>query len=269
MLACWNEPSGRLSGIFIQPSRARISWLPAYARRQPGHVTAGSIAMSNATSVVISVREHPLLRIAPFITRFPAPLEQLETPQEILDLLRLDADTPLQREETVRRAVRDLLRHGGHRPSGIGKPASEYLVRAVEEGSLRPINLAVDICNVVSLHSGFPVGVVDRELARPPYRIEIAPKGSSYIFNPSGQEMSLGGLICLYDDEGPCINPVRDAQRTKTRPETTETLTVIWAPVSLEERLLETERWYREMLEACGAETETVEVEIVPPAEEG
>ncbi len=225
--------------------------------------------MSNATSVVISVREHPLLRIAPFITRFPAPLEELETPPEVLELLRLDADTPLQREEPVRRAVRDLLRHGGHRPSGIGKPASEYLVRAVEEESLRPINLAVDICNVVSLHSGFPVGVVDRELATPPYRIEIAPKGSTYVFNPSGQEMSLGKLICLYDEQGPCINPVRDAQRTKTRPETVETLTVIWAPVAFEERLREAERWYREMLADCRAETETVDVEIVPLADEG
>lgn len=236
---------------------------------RPSHVTAGPIVMSNATSVVISVRGHPLLRIAPFITRFPAPLEELETPPEILDLLRLDAETPVQREEPVRLAVRDLLRHGGHRPSGIGKPASEYLVRAVEEGSLRPINLAVDICNVVSLHSGFPVGVVDRELALPPYRIEIAPKGSTYVFNPSGQEMSLGGLICLYDAEGPCINPVRDAQRTKTRPETVETLTVIWAPVAFEDRLREIERWYREMLREAGAETETVEVEIVPLTDEG
>ena len=81
--------------------------------------------------------------------------------------------------------------------------------------------------------------------------------------------MSLGGLICLYDAEGPCINPVRDAQRTKTRPETVETLTVIWAPVAFEDRLHETEEWYREMLADAGAETETVDVEIVPLTDEG
>lgn len=220
--------------------------------------------MTRSDSPVIRVREHPLLRIAPFITRFPAPLGGLSTPAEILDLLRLEAEVPLRRDEEVRKAIRDLLRYGGHRPSGIGKPASEYLVRAVEEGSLRSINLAVDICNVVSLHSGFPIGVVDRALASPPYRIRIAPKGSSYVFNPSGQEMSLGGLICLYDAEGPCINPVRDAQRTKTRPETMETLSVVWGTHALAGRLAEAERWYRSLLEGVGAETEAVPVEIVP-----
>lgn len=219
--------------------------------------------MSGTDMVVIEVEEHPLLIIAPFLTRFPQPLERLTTPPEVLDLLRLDADVPIERDDDVRRAVRDLLRFGGHRPSGIGKPAPEYLVRAVEQGTLQSINLAVDICNVVSLHSGFPVGVGDTALARPPYSIRIAPKGSSYVFNPSGQEMSLGGLICLYDAEGPCINPVRDSQRTKTRPETVETLTVIWAPASHAERLAETEGWYRAMLEQTGAHTLDVAVERV------
>lgn len=224
--------------------------------------------MNDSGPIVIRVREHPLLRIAPFITRFPAPLAELRTPPEILDMLRTDADTPLQRNEAVRKAVRDLLRYGGHRPSGIGKPASEYLVRAADEGTLGPINPAVDICNVVSLHSGFPIGVGDRALALPPYEIRVAPQGSSYVFNPSGQEMSLRGLICLYDAEGPCINPVRDAQRTKTRPETVETLSVVWASVAFEERLSEAESWYRALLEELGARTESVRVEVVSaPAE--
>ena len=219
--------------------------------------------MSGMDAATIQVEEHPLLVIAPFLTRFPHPLERMTTPPEVLDLLRLDADVPIERNDDVRRAVRDLLRFGGHRPSGIGKPAPEYLARAVDQGTLDPINLAVDICNVVSLHSGFPVGVGDTARARPPYSIRIAPKGSSYVFNPSGQEMSLGGLICLYDADGPCINPVRDSQRTKTRPETVETLTVVWAPVPHTERLAQAERWYRGMLEEAGARTVDVAVERV------
>lgn len=213
--------------------------------------------------ITIEVVEHPLLVIAPFLTRFPAPLGALTTPPEILDLLRLDADTPLSPDDSVRAAVRDLLRYGGHRPSGIGKPASEYLIRASEQGTLSSINLAVDICNVVSLHSGFPIGVADTALARPPYRIAIAPRGATYVFNPSGQEMALGGLLCLYDREGASINPVRDSQRTKTRPETVETLSVVWAPASLAERLAAAERWYRQMLDDAGAETVTVAVDAV------
>ena len=211
----------------------------------------------------IAVREHPLLRVAPFITRFPAPLGELATPPEVLDLLRIDAATPLSPEEPVRTAIRDLLRWGGHRPSGIGKPASEYLIRAAEQQTLGSINLAVDICNVVSLHSGFPIGVGDTALARPPYHIAVAPRGSSYVFNPSGQEMALGGLLCLYDASGPCINPVRDSQRTKTRAETVETLSVVWGTVHLQDRLAEATRWYRDLLESAGAETEPVAVDVV------
>jgi hypothetical protein len=214
--------------------------------------------MPRQTPIDICIDEHPLLRVAPFITRFPAPLADLETPPGILNLLRADAEAPLRREEALRLAVRELLRYGGHRPSGRGKPASEYLVRAAEEGTLGSINLAVDLCNVVSLHSGFPIGVVDRALSRPPYRIAIGKPGTSYVFNPAGQEIALGGLVCLFDAHGACINPVRDSQRTKTRPETVETLTVIWAPGGWEDRLREAERWYRDLLEAEGAHTESV-----------
>jgi DNA/RNA-binding domain of Phe-tRNA-synthetase-like protein len=97
----------------------------------------------------------------------------------------------------VRVAVRDLLRHGGYSPTGRGKPASEYLVRAASEGALRSINLAVDACNAVSLHSGFPISVVDLARAREPFRIGIAPPGASYVFNASGQTIDLAGLLCL------------------------------------------------------------------------
>ena len=48
----------------------------------------------------------------------------------------------------------------------------------------------------------------------------VAPAGASYIFNASGQSMDLSGLLCLFDADGPCANPVKDAQRTKTGPET-------------------------------------------------
>ena len=76
---------------------------------------------------------HPSLHAAAFITTFPAPLGEQATPPAVLDLLRIDAPAPLQREESLRSAVRDMLRHGGYKPTGRGKPASEYLVRAANE----------------------------------------------------------------------------------------------------------------------------------------
>jgi DNA/RNA-binding domain of Phe-tRNA-synthetase-like protein len=172
--------------------------------------------------------------------------------------LKLDANPPHTRDESVRRAVRDLLRHGGYKPRGRGKPASEYLVRAAGEGALGAINAAVDVCNAVSLHSGFPISVVDLDLARAPFRVAIAPSGSSYVFNASGQEIDLGGLLCLFDADGPCANAVRDAQRTKTRAETRSTLSVIWGCAGFDDRLAAAEQWYRSLLEQTGARTESI-----------
>ena len=206
----------------------------------------------------LSVEPHPLLRVAAFTTSFPSPLGGLSTPAAVLDALRLDGPAPLERDEATRGAVRDLLRAGGYKPTGRGKPASEYLVRAASEGALGTINVAVDVCNAVSLHSGLPISVVDLARARAPFRIAIAPEGASYVFNASGQEIDLGGLLCLFDDDGPCANAVRDAQRTKTRGETRETLSVIWGFAGGEERLAGAERWYRELLDGVGATTERV-----------
>ncbi|HEX6941106.1 MAG TPA: hypothetical protein VF158_16935, partial [Longimicrobiales bacterium] len=135
----------------------------------------------------LEIERHPLLRVAAFETRFPAPLGELPVPERIGGWLRLDAPAPFQRDEAVRTAVRDMLRWGGYKPTGRGKPASEYLVRAAGEGALGSINLAVDVCNAVSLHSGLPISVVDLELARPPFRIAVAPAGASYVFNRAGQ----------------------------------------------------------------------------------
>lgn len=213
--------------------------------------------------VVLTIAAHPLLRVAAFTTRFPAPLGDVPTPDEVRRLLHdaAGADAPLRRDEATRAAVRDLLRHGGYKPTGRGKPASEYLVRAAADGGLGSINAAVDACNAVSLHSGLPVSVVDLALARPPFRIATAPPGTSYVFNASGQEIDLGGLLCLWDADSPCANAVRDAQRTKTRPETADTLSIVWAPAGHETRLCEAADWYRTLLERSGARTVDAVVE--------
>lgn len=201
---------------------------------------------------------NPLLAAAVFETELPAAPESLPTPAELLALLRLDATAPLQRDEAVRTAVRDMLRHDGYKPTGRGKPASEYLARAAEEGGLRSINLPVDACNAVSLHSGFPISVIDLELATAPLRLAVAGAGESYVFNASEQVIELAGLPCIYDALGACGNAVKDSQRTKTRPETRRTLSVIWGTALHVERVGTALAWYRGMLEACGASTRVV-----------
>jgi DNA/RNA-binding domain of Phe-tRNA-synthetase-like protein len=204
---------------------------------------------------MLTIDPHPLLDLSAFATEFTRPLGELPSPQELLALLDLKAKAPLHSDDSVRENVRQLLRQGGFKPTGRSKPASEYLVKAVEERRLGSINLAVDICNIVSLHSGLPISVVDLDRASAPFRIGVAAAGASYIFNPSGQEMDLGGLLCLFDAAGPCANAVKDAQRTKTGPQTRRTLSVVWGANSLPGRAGETEKWYRALLEGQGART--------------
>jgi DNA/RNA-binding domain of Phe-tRNA-synthetase-like protein len=207
---------------------------------------------------MLSVDPHSLLDLEAFVTVFPRPLQALPSPPELLALLSLEAQAPLASDDGVREAVRQLLRQGGFKPTGRSKPASEYLLRAVGEGKLTSINLAVDACNVVSQHSGLPISVVDLERAGEPFRVGLAPPGTRYVFNAAGQEIDLGGLLCLFDAEGPCANAVKDAQRTKTGPETRRTLSLVWGTVALPGRAAQTARWYRSLLEQHGASTEAM-----------
>jgi DNA/RNA-binding domain of Phe-tRNA-synthetase-like protein len=182
----------------------------------------------------------------------------MPSPPALTALLQLEAPAPLRSEDAVREAVRQLLRHGGFRPAGRSKPASEYLLKAVADGQLGSINVAVDACNVVSLHSGLPISVVDLDRAREPFRVGVAPAGASYVFNASGQTIDLAGLLCLFDADGPCANAVKDAQRTKTGAETRRTLSLIWGTVKLPGRAGQTAAWYRALLEQQGAATEAM-----------
>jgi DNA/RNA-binding domain of Phe-tRNA-synthetase-like protein len=206
----------------------------------------------------ITLDPHPSLDARAFVSEFPAPLAELPSPEWLTALLALDAAAPLQPEERVRAVIRDLLRHGGYKPTGRGKPASEYLVRSAGEGGLRSINLAVDACNAVSLHSGLPISVVDTAKLRPPLRIGTAAAGERYVFNASGQEIDVAGLLCLFDQDGPCANAVKDAQRTKTSEDTRATLTVIWSARELSARADAALAFYRGLLERAGARIESV-----------
>lgn len=196
------------------------------------------------------------LSLGTFTATFAVPLGEVPTPPDVLNLLRLDAPAPVTRDDGVRAAVRDALRRHGYKPTGRGKPASEYLVGAAEAGRLSSINAAVDACNAVSLHSGLPISVVDLDRTRGDLSVGLPPVGASYVFNASGQEIRLDGLPCLIDADGPCANAVRDSQRTKTHDGTRRAQVVVWAPESLAGRQAEATAWYQRLLASSGAAVE-------------
>ena len=211
----------------------------------------------------LTTEPHPIASVAAFITHYPAPIGELEVPAWLRAFFSDDVQTPVQRSEDTRKAVRDLLRHGGFKPTGRNKPASEYLIKALEKGWFGPdkgINLAVDACNVVSLHSGLPISVLDADRATSPWRVAVCPPDTRYVFNPSGQTIDIGGLLTLHDAEGPCGGPVKDSQRTKTHDGTTRTLSIIWGTDALPGHTDAALTWYRDLLHRAGAETTRLEV---------
>lgn len=130
-------------------------------------------------------------------------------------------------------AVRNMLRHGSYKPTGRGKPASEYLLNAAAEGEFPLIHNLVDVNNLVSLESLLPISLVDLErAATTAFAVRWGRAGESYVFNPSGQVLDLEDLLLvakLPEDE-PCASPIKDSQATKTHGESRDVLAVLYAP---------------------------------------
>jgi DNA/RNA-binding domain of Phe-tRNA-synthetase-like protein len=209
----------------------------------------------------IVVEPHTLLDAGSFVIRSTAPLAELTTPEVIASLAAPGATAPAAVPAEVKTAVRDLLREGGYKPSGRSKPASEYLAAAHAKQAFPRINALVDACNVVSLHSCLPISLLDLDrLDRSTaLTIRIAPPGTEYVFNPSGQTIDAAGLLSLYDAQGPSGTPVKDAQRTKTHDNTVVALAIVWGTRALTGWTARTIRWYRELVHAiAGASVEDV-----------
>ena len=200
---------------------------------------------------MLTIDPHPLLDLHAFITRWPAPLAALP------DRDWLAAPHPFpEADEAHKKHVRDLLRHGGFKPAGRGKPCWEYLRSVAAKDRFPRINAAVDLTNAAALRGALPVSTVDLDRLTLPLRVGIAEAGTSYVFNRSGQTIDLSGLLCLFDAEGPCANAVKDAQRSKTDDATTATLTVIWGTLAVPGRAEALMAWMVDGAADLGAVTE-------------
>ena len=205
----------------------------------------------------VPIEDAPGLDLQTLVARLPRPLGEVVSPDWLTALQRADAAAPMAPPEGLRDAVRDLLRGHGYRPTGRGKPSSEYLAAAASDGRLGSINAVVDAGNAASLHSGLPISVVDLARAAPPFAVRRPPAGTTFVFNRGGQEIDVGGLLCLCDAEGPCANAVKDAQRTKTDAATRDVLALVWAPhVGDGGHARRTADWLAELFERIGAAVE-------------
>ena len=142
-------------------------------------------------------------------------------------LVRIDASAF---PETVRKAIRDVLRVGGYKPTGRGKPASEYLVGAAREQGLPRVNNLVDINNLVSLMTALPISIFDADQLGDNIVIRFGRSAESYQFNSSGQIMDLTGIpvVCRAATDESVGNAVKDSMLAKVGPTTRNVTAVLY-----------------------------------------
>ncbi len=133
---------------------------------------------------------------------------------------------------SVKDTVRNLLKTGGFKPSGRNKPASEYLAQAAREERFPIINNLVDINNYISLSTGLPISLLDADAIGDTLLLRYGRSGERYVFNTSGQDIDLEGLMCACcgDSDTPLGNPVKDSVAGKIKDSTTSVVGVIYAP---------------------------------------
>lgn len=161
-------------------------------------------------------------------------------------------------EDSLRIAARDMLRYHSYKPTGRAKPASEYLLRTAKEGTFPRINTLVDINNYISLKYVLPISLWDMDkAASEEFVFRPGLKGEEYVFNPTGQTISvtdlMAGFRVIDGHEEPIVNPIKDSMLTKTDASTSRIGVAIYFPASVEIAILKqalTE--FSELLEANG-----------------
>jgi DNA/RNA-binding domain of Phe-tRNA-synthetase-like protein len=162
-------------------------------------------------------------------------------------------------EEALRKGSRDILRNGRYRPTGRGKPASEYLMRAAEEGNFPRINGPVDANNLVSLKHCVAISLWDLDLASADtYEFRLGASGERYVFNPTGQVLELEDLVCGCALSGvestPIVTPIKDSMATKIQPSSKRLAGCIYYPLASgsKDHLLQITEEFSRWLLTCG-----------------
>jgi DNA/RNA-binding domain of Phe-tRNA-synthetase-like protein len=135
--------------------------------------------------------------------------------------------------EARREAVRALLRKGGFKPSGRSKPAQEYLARCLDESKFPRVHPAVDCLNAISVRSGIPISMLDRDAFSDRMLIRLGKPSESYVFNSVGQELDLENLIVVCggsDEQKPLGTPVKDSMAGKIDKTVSRIVCILYAP---------------------------------------
>ncbi len=125
--------------------------------------------------------------------------------------------------------------------------SAESMHRRILQGKgLYRVNNIVDSANLVSLRTGYSLGVFDAACIKPPVVYAVSPPGSHYK-GIGREELNIECLPALSDQNGLFGNPTSDSVRTRITANTERALLCIYgfdgaplqAPLDLASRLLQ------------------------------
>jgi DNA/RNA-binding domain of Phe-tRNA-synthetase-like protein len=141
-------------------------------------------------------------------------------------------------EAEATRAVRAMFRAWDMDPSKY-RPSSEALLRRVVQGKgLYRVSNVVDIGNLVSIESGWPLGCYDRNRIRPPIVFRHGTSGERYP-GIGKRTWHLEGRPVLADSDGPFGSPISDSTRSMITESAQDVLIVIYVPAGAPDASIE------------------------------
>lgn len=171
--------------------------------------------------------DHPSLLVGVVIADGVTIGETSEDGRLVLDQRR---DAAAEVPERTRTAMRTLLKRGGFKPTGRNKPASEYLGEAKKRGEWPRIFNVVDINNLLSLETGWPMSVLDLgKCGDVDLCIRFGAADEKYVFNQAGHAIDLEGLLGVANGQHMLGNPVKDAMHAKVDAETSRVIVLMWS----------------------------------------
>ena len=124
---------------------------------------------------------------------------------------------------------RDTFRSWGMDPSKY-RPASEALLRRVVQGKgLYRVSNVVDVSNLVSIETGWPLGCYDRSRIDEPVVLRHGLPGESYE-GIGKKTWNLEGRPVLGDPAGPFGSPISDSTRSMITESAKNVVIVIYIP---------------------------------------
>lgn len=142
--------------------------------------------------------------------------------------------------DQIQKGIRSLLKAYGFHPSGRNRPASEFMVKDVQNrGRFNSINNVVDVNNHLSLITHLPISIFDLDKTGDHLGIRVGSEGENYKFNAEGQELSLKNLLVVTKENGtsaPVGSPVKDSQATKIGEQTRRLFGVVYTSNSIVSR---------------------------------